>query len=351
MRVFDGHLDLAMNALAYGRDQTWPLEALRRREAGHAFDDHRGEAAVCLPELVRGGVTAAVATLFVRASADAAVGDTLRRSDSDLAAPALAHAAAHGQLAYYRLLHRQGRVRLVTEALQLTSEHGGPPAVIVLMEGADAVLDADDVAAWFAAGVRVMSLTHTQATAYAGGNNTALPLTAAGVDLLRAMRDAGIILDVSHLCDASLFPAMDAFDGPVIASHSNCRALCPGARQITDDAIRLIASRGGVVGIALHNGMLRAGWSYPASPRHEVTLDDIARHIDHICQLTGSASHAAIGSDLDGGFGLDRVPTGVDSVADLHRIAQPLRDRGYGDPDIAAILHDNWLNFYRQHLG
>jgi membrane dipeptidase len=349
MFIFDGHLDLAMNALAYGRDQTLQLHALRQREAGHAFDDHRGVAMVTLEQMRRGGVRACLATLFVRASRGAALAQMQRRSDSDHASHSVAYAMAHGQLAYYRLLESQGQISLVSDAAQLElalARPDGPIACIVLMEGADPILEPNQVAAWRAAGVRVVSLTHTEATDYAGGNATELPLTSRGVELLDAMAAAGMLLDVSHLSDASLFAALDAFGGAVLASHSNCRALCPGHRQITDEQIRLIAQRGGVIGVVMHNGMLCPG----AAPRSEVSLQHVAMHIDHICQLTGRIAHAAIGSDLDGGFGLDRTPTGLDSIADLHAVASPLGDRGFSDADIAAVLGGNWLSFYAAHL-
>ncbi len=354
MLIFDGHLDLAMNALAYDRDQTWPLGMLSGREAAHAYDDHRGQATVSLSEMKVGSVRCCVATLFVRAARNVPIEKTLRRSDCDYGTCDIAWAAAHGQLAYYRLMESRGHVKVVTSAAELAAhaEQSSPRiGCILLMEGADPLLDPDDVSRWHAKGVRVVSLTHVEATQYAGGNGTDLPLTPMGVKLLDAMRDAGLILDLSHLCDRSLFMALDAFDGPVLASHSNCRALVPGARQISDEQIRLIAQRGGVIGVVMHCGMLLPGPSGSSPPRGQVTLQHVAQHLDHICQLTGSVAHAAIGSDLDGGFGLDRVPSGLDSIADLHKIAAPLRDRGYGDDDIAAILGGNWLRFYAANLS
>lgn len=355
MLVFDGHLDLAMNALAYGRDLALPLDALRRREAAFRDDGNRGTATVSLEELRRGRVFACAATLFARAARTAAPTQMLRRSDSDFASTALAHAAAHGQLAWYRWLERHGHLRMISSAPAL-AEHAAtwrdpavpapPLGAIVLMEGADAVTSLDELRLWHEAGVRVMSLTHTEANAWAGGNNTTDRLTAAGIELLGAMDEAGMILDLSHLADAGFFAALDAFPGRVLASHSNCRSLAPGARQISDEQIRLIAGRGGVIGVALHTGMLSGG--RPA--RSEVSFEQVALHIDHICQLTGSADHAAIGSDLDGGFGREQTPVELDTAADLHAIAPHLTARGYTADDLNAILSGNWLRFYVEAL-
>ena len=168
--------------------------------------------------------------------------------------------------------------------------------------------------------------------------------------MLRAMSGLGMILDLTHCSDESFYQAIDAFDGPVLASHNNCRALVPGDRQFTDEQIRLIIERGGVIGTALDCWMLRADWARGTSDRNLVSLDGVADHIDHVCQLAGNARHAAIGSDLDGGFGTEQTPAGVESIADLQKLAPILASRGYSSNDAAAIFHGNWLRFFRQHL-
>jgi membrane dipeptidase len=144
--------------------------------------------------------------------------------------------------------------------------------------------------------------------------------------------------------------AMDAFGGPIVASHHNCRALVPHPRQLTDQQIRRIVEHGGVIGIAADAWMLRAGWSTGTTPRREVPMSTLVDHIDHICQLTGGCEHVGIGSDLDGGFGNEETPEGLDSIGDLHKLDGLLKQRGYGDGDIDAIFYGNWLRFFRRHL-
>jgi membrane dipeptidase len=159
-----------------------------------------------------------------------------------------------------------------------------------------------------------------------------------------------MILDATHLSDASFFEALDRFDGPVLASHNNCRELVPDGRQFSDEQIRLLIDRGAVIGAALDAWMLYPGWIRGRTARDVVTLDAVVDHIDRVCQLAGNARHAAIGSDLDGGFGTEQAPVGLDRISDLQKLDGMLAARGYPPADIDAIFHGNWLRFFREHL-
>jgi membrane dipeptidase len=164
-----------------------------------------------------------------------------------------------------------------------------------------------------------------------------------GVELLKAMQTIGLVLDVSHLSERSFYEALNVFGGPVLASHNNCRALVPGDRQLTDAMIRLLAARSAVIGSALDAWMLHPNWVFGQTPTDAVSLSDYVDHIDHVCQVTGSARHAAIGSDLDGGYGTEQTPHDLDTIADLARVPAMLRARGYTDDDVALLMHGNWL--------
>src|SRR5947207_957211 len=139
--------------------------------------------------------------------------------------------------------------------------------------------------------------------------------------------------------------ALDAFGGPVLASHNNCRELVPDGRQFSDEQIRRLLDRGAVIGAALDAWMLAPGWVKGKTSREVIALDAVADHIDHVCQLAGNARHAAIGSDLDGGFGTEQVPTGLDRISDLQRLDAILSDRGYPPEALDALLPGNWLRF------
>ena len=161
-----------------------------------------------------------------------------------------------------------------------------------------------------------------------------------------------MILDATHLCDRSFWEAMDIFNGPVWASHNNCRELVPHNRQFSDEQLKELIHRDAVIGLALDAWMLAPGWVRGKStPRKMgVSLDTAADHIDHICQLASTTRLVGIGSDLDGCFGTEQTPHGLESIADLQKLAGILADRGYSDQDIDAIFHGNWLRFFMEHL-
>ena len=104
-----------------------------------------------------------------------------------------------------------------------------------------------------------------------------------------------------------------------------------------------------MVGTVLFNAFLQVGWK-KTDGREHITLEHLVAHIDHICQLAGDAYHVGIGSDFDGGFGLESVPNGINTVADLQKTAPLLGERGYTENDIAAILGENFINHLKKNL-
>jgi membrane dipeptidase len=272
-----------------------------------------------------------------------------------------------GQLAYYRALEQQGQARIITDLAGLDQhmaqwaawevgaspdpEQGPPLGLVLSMEGADPILHPDQLQSWWDAGLRLMGLTHYGPGRYAGGTGVESGLTPLGVDLLAQMARLGVILDLTHCSDLAFWQALDGFDGPVLASHSNCRALVPHQRQFSDEQLRAIIQREGVVGIACDAIMLAPGYVIGQSSNRRVSLAMVADHVDHLCQLAGSSRHAAIGSVLDGGFGRDQSPRDLDTIADLQKLEGLLAGRGYGQADIAAILHGNWLRLLRRGWG
>ena len=132
------------------------------------------------------------------------------------------------------------------------------------------------------------------------------------------MDELGMMLDVSHLTDESLDEALDRFQGPVLASHSNCRSLVPGDRQL-DAMIRRMIERDGVIGAVMDAWMLQPSWVRGETTNENLTLDAVADQIDHVCQLAGNSRHAAIGTDLDGGYGIEQTPNDLDAIADVQK--------------------------------
>lgn len=366
--IIDTHLDLAWNALSWGRDVTLALDEINRREQGMTDDDARGRATTSLPEMRRGGVAVCLATVMARVRPDACPAEGPSRASLDYPSPAMAYAAGQGQLAYYRLLEELGHVRILatrsdldahwrqwspTESPPTTQSPptaGLPVGFILAMEGADPIFSPEQAEQWFHQGMRCVSLAHYGPSRYAVGTGGRGPLTPEGVRLLAEFERLGMVLDATHLAEPGFSEALDRFGGPVLASHNNCRALVPGDRQFSDDQIRRLLERDAVIGLAMDAWMLYPGWKVGSTSRDVVGLEAVADHADHICQLAGTTRHVGIGSDLDGGFGREQTPRGLDTIADLQRLSGILSARGYGDADIDAMFHGNWLRFLRQHL-
>ncbi len=355
MILFDAHLDLAWNAIDWNRDLelTVPeIRALEQREKGG--EKGRGCNTVALPELRKGRVGVCIATLLARLYRPG-MNPPLQRYQSMKSA----QAAAYGQLAYYRTLEKTGSLRQICDWPALEShvqqwkasraDHQ-PLGFILSMEGADPILSPEELPAWWEAGLRIVGPAHYGVSPYAHGTGTEGGLFPQGPALLQAMEKVGMILDVTHLSDQCFDEALDCYNGPVLASHHNCRALVPGQRQLSDDQIRRLVARGAVIGTALDAWMLSPNWIRGQTRPHEagVTLEAMVDHMDHICQLAGDAQHAAIGTDLDGGFGTEQTPADLDTIADLTRLPDLLGRRGYDAQAIEGVLADNWLRFFRQ---
>ncbi len=355
--IIDSHLDLAWNALAWKRDLTQALEVINATETARAAEPGRSRATVSLPEMRSGGVALCLATLMGRVPYGARV--SLHGDSLDFPSHTQAYSFAQGQLAYYRLLSELGETRLLLTVQDL-DEHwaswlasdGPPPSIgiVLAMEGCDPIIAPAQAEAWFRDGLRCGGLVHYGRSAYAVGTGDDGPLTQSGRDLLAEFARLGIILDLTHLSDTSFFEAIDLFPGPVLASHQNCRALVPGPRQFSDEQIRLVLDRGGILGTAFDNWMLCPGWILGETSRDAVDLGAVVDHIDHICQLAGNCRHTAIGSDLDGGFGNEQTPIGLDRISHLKKLEETLSRRGYTADEIAAIFHGNLLRFLREHL-
>jgi membrane dipeptidase len=357
--LIDGHLDISWNALSWGRDITLDLDQMNHAELGMTDHPARGRATTSLPEMRRGGVAICQATLLARAKPEVKRPEGHSRLSLDYPNQDIASAIARGQLAYYELLERRGLVRMIRTATELDEVWSGwssgdsdsvPIGFILAMEGADPIVDPSHAAAWWNLGLRSVNLAHYGKSRYAVGTGDDGPLSPEGIQLLKEFEQIGMILDATHLSDTSFFQALDVFDGPVLASHNNCRALVPDGRQFSDEQLRLLVDRGAIIGSALDAWMLAPGWIKGSTTREVVGLAAVADHIDHVCQLAGNHLHAAIGSDLDGGFGTEQTPVGMDRISDLQSLDGILAQRGYTEEALDAIFHGNWLRFFRQHL-
>src|SRR5438132_7948500 len=263
MLIFDAHLDLAWNAIDWNRDLLQPVEKIRESERG-IHEKARGCNTVSFPELRRGKVGVFIATLLAR---------LLRPSHNPpierYASMQAACGAAYGQLAYYRALEQQGVLRWIKDwpaleahakTWQSPDTAAEPLGFILSMEGADPVLSPEQIEEWWQAGLRIVGPAHYGVSPYAHGTGTEGGLFPRGPALLKEMERVGIILDVTHLSDQCFDEALEIYGGPVLASHHNCRALVPDQRQLTDDQIKRLVARGGVIGTALDAWTMVPGW-------------------------------------------------------------------------------------------
>ncbi len=359
MLIFDGDYPMAYGALELNRNLSLPIDELRATDP-----DSSNVPFASLPEMRRGGIVCALMKFTIRRRWE---GSVLEGYDSAEAA----YGAAKGQLAYYRILERQGEGVILTTGSDL-AEHvkrweeeedhlNSTVGFIIGMEGADPILEPEQVHEWWAEGVRVVSLTHYGPSMYAHGTGTEGELKPPAAQLLREMENCGMLLDMTHIADQSFWEALEIYSGPILASHQNCRALAPGMRQFTDEQLNAVIERGGVIGASMDTWMLRetqeVDWADTGSyarrdffPREAVTLEHIANHVDHVCQLAGNAHHAAIGGDTDGQGGVDGAPFDIDTVADYGKLVPILETRGYSEDDVADVMYRNWQGFYERHL-
>ena len=324
---FDGHLDLAYLSVC-------------GRNLAHPGDETSG-GCVNLHTLRAGGVEWCLATIFTEPGPDAAAGGFGYCDSGDLDG---AEEAGLRQLEVYRSLEREDHIRIVRDMREPGAERTIDPAprqlsVVILMEGADPIRSPEHLGRWFNAGVRIIGLTWAMGTRYAGGNARPGPLSGLGRDLIAAIDSLGMVHDISHLADEGIDQLFQCTRGPIIASHSNCRALLDGVNQrhLLDEQIREIGLRHGIVGLNLYSPFLTTG--------RRATISDCLRHVDRICELMGHRRGVALGSDMDGGFAPDRLPMGLDHPTRLHALRKALGEHGWSNDEIEGFAWRNWTNF------
>ncbi len=300
MFIIDAHLDLAMNAMEWNRDLRRPVREIRHREKGMNDKPDRAKGTVALPELRQGQVGLVVATQIARFVAP---GNPLPGWHS----PQQAWAQTQAQLAWYKAMEEEGEMVMIADAPSLDrhcalwmnqadgktdgADFAAPKPIgyILSLEGADSLISPEYVELAWEYGLRAIGPAHYGPGRYANGTDARGGLTAQGRQLLKAMERHNIILDATHLCDDAFWDAMDAFNGPVWASHNNCRALVDHNRQFSDEMIKVLIHKGAVIGGALDSWMMVPGWvrGHSTPEAMHCNLEKLLDHLDHICQLAG----------------------------------------------------------------
>ncbi|MCC5823064.1 MAG: dipeptidase [Phycisphaerales bacterium] len=342
-RWFDAHLDLAYLAET-GRDlHAEPSDARGRHQP----------VAVTLPAMRAAGVGVCLGTIFTEpVDPDDPERETgpFAYADAD---PLGAWKAGMRQLKLYHAWRDAGLIQLMPARGNKPAPSDAPLRLGVLMEGADPIEHPEQLDEWADAGVIAIGLTWARRSRYAGGNATpmddpAIGLSSLARELIPRIDSRGVVHDLSHLSQKATDELLAMTDAPVIASHSNARALMGGRdhpktqRHLADETIRAIASRGGVIGVNLLSDFL-----HPDIKRGQrASIADVVRHADHIAEIAGSRRHVGLGSDADGGFGADRLPVGIDGLGDLDRVSEALRDAGWSDAEVTGFMHGNWMSFW-----
>jgi membrane dipeptidase len=358
--ILDAHLDIAMNYMCSGRDFRQPTWVTRQREGklpGSPYDNI-GIATVGLPDLLLGRTAIVCGTLWAKPSfvTSSAIGDKSVTYET----PQQAYQIASWQLDYYhRLADEDPRIRLIRtqgdlDAVLARWADTSPlekrqVGILILMEGADPILEPQQVEEWYERDVRLVGPAWHQ-TRYSAGTGSPGRLTRLGHELLEIMSSLKMILDLSHMAEEAYLQAVDIYQGPILASHSNPRRFVDSDRHLSDDMIRRLAERNGVMGIVPYNAFLKSGWKSGRDPKNEVHAKVVLDMIDHVCQLTGNSRHVGIGTDWDGGFGWESIPVPFDSHVELWSLRDALLKRGYPETSVQDILAGNFLRVIRQGL-
>ena len=253
-----------------------------------------------------------------------------------------AHAAGVRQLELYESWERAGLVQIARTIDDLDSALAGEglPAIVLLMECADPIRTPAEVSWWVERGIRMIGLSWAYGSRYSGGNMRAGGLTSEGREAVAAMDEAGVAHDVSHLDDESLDDLFELALGPMASSHSNARALLPDGkfakRHLRKDHAYELAKRGGIAGVNLFGGFL--------AEDRRARIEDVLAHAESLAETFGR-ERVGLGSDMDGGFGPDQLPEGLESPDRYHSLIDALASAGWNSTECAAFRSTAWRNF------
>jgi len=323
--VIDGHADtvLDLSGLSYSRPKDKPRDFFARGDHGH----------IDFPRLVEGNVGCQIFALF---------------TDDELVAEAKAHTWRLLETMEAQLKADRGIV-LATKASEiLDARAAGKRVGMLSIEGGEAIGESlDELRAFFARGVRLMGLTWNRRNALGRGAGTGTAadgrggLTDFGRKVVKEMERLGMVVDASHLSDEAFDDLLAVAERPVVASHSNSRALVPHRRNLEDAQAERIAKTGGLIGITF------AGVFVDPEPA-KVTKERVLEHLEHFLSVVGP-DHVGLGSDFDGFT--DKYGIAFGSAAELPWITENLLARGHSRADIAKVMGGNWLRVLKDICG
>ena len=350
MFIFDAHLDLAMNALEWNRDLTKSVYQIRESEKGMVDKPDRGNNTVSLDAMRKGNIGICVATQIA--------GIKNKINPHGWSSMEQAWAQTQGQLNWYKEMEKNGEMYQIYDLNTLDNQIENwqketkkkPIGYILSLEGADSIVNIDYLEKSYMLGLRAIGPAHYGPGVYAHGTDSNGSIGQKGKELVKKIEELNLILDVTHLSDTSFWETIEIYNGNLWASHNNCRKFVNHNRQFSDDQIKEIIRRDGVIGVPLDAWMMVPNWIRGKSTPETmgVTLNQMIENIDHICQLSGNSNHVGIGTDLDGAFGIEQTPTDIDTIADLQKIPLMLKKIGFSENDIEKVMNKNFISFLRR---
>ncbi|ATB37730.1 Microsomal dipeptidase [Cystobacter fuscus] len=363
--IVDGHIDVPYRLQEKLGPEGEPTEDISQRTAGGDFD---------YPRAVEGGLDVPFMSIYIPAELQKTAGASKALADSLID---LVEKLARASPDKFAL------ARSVDEARRNTRE--GKVSFAMGIENGSALEDSvANVAHFHERGVRYITLTHSADnllgdSSYAEGAHRWSGLSPLGKQVVAEMNRVGIMVDVSHLSDATIRQVLETSQQPVIASHSSCRHFTPGfERNLSDELIRAIAAKGGVVMISFGSGfLLQAAQDHEKRLRAEALafiqqrgltrenpevkafittwlsehpfprarVEDVADHIEHVVKLVG-IDHVGLGSDFDG-VG-PTLPVGLEDVSRYPNLFRVLLERGYGEAELEKLASGNVFRVWRQ---
>ena len=350
MFIFDAHLDLAMNALEWNRDLTKSVYQIRESEKGMVDKPDRGNNTVSLDAMRKGNIGICVATQIA--------GIKNKINPHGWSSMEQAWAQTQGQLNWYKEMEKNGEMYQIYDLNTLDNQLENwqketkkkPIGYILSLEGADSIVNIDYLEKSYMLGLRAIGPAHYGPGVYAHGTDSNGSIGQKGKELVKKIEELNLILDVTHLSDTSFWETIEIYNGNLWASHNNCRKFVNHNRQFSDDQIKEIIRRDGVIGVPLDAWMMVPNWIRGESNPEAmgVSLNQMIENIDHICQLSGNSNHVGIGTDLDGAFGIEQTPTDIDTIADLQKVPLMLKKIGFSESDVEKVMNKNFINFLKR---
>jgi membrane dipeptidase len=316
--VVDTHCDTLMQFLKQPQGIPPPRRLGEKAHRGH----------IDLPRMIEGGVTCQTFGVY-----------TGRRAfvpEANLVALQMVDKF------YSEIEANDGIVAVTSHEEIVEAKKKGLVCGLLSLEGAEPLMgEIALLRVFYRLGFRMLSFAWNYRTPFADGldaKRAESKLPELGVQALEEMERLGMVFDVSHLADTVFWDVADLMNGPFIASHSNCRAVCDHPRNLTDDMIRALADHGGVMGMNFAPAFV---------DKNKATVEKVVDHVDHIVDIVGP-DHVGLGSDFDG---IGSTPEGLEDVSKIPNITKVLVRRGYSDEDILKILGGNHLRVFKKVIG